>query len=210
MQDNEYKYPSYWGLLPATVRYDNNLSSMQKIMYTEITALQNAKGVCFATNQYFSKLYGVHKNTVGKWINELEKKGYIKSKLIYKNNTKQILKRLLSTCSHPINEKIDTYQLKDVYPINENIEDNNTSNNKEEEEIKKKKEQLSFELIHKSIDLEMVRAEFNYLNDKDFTKIHQRVYEFTEYCLENKKIYKDYTQSFFRYLEIAKQNNWNF
>ena len=134
--------PNYYGILPANVRYDKNLKPMEKILYTEISSLTNKDGYCYATNSYFSKLYEVHKNTVGTWINNLEKQGYIKTVLIYKKGTKEIIERRIyinQKIDTPINEKVDTYQQKDLEPINqkvdtpinENIEENNTSiNNK--------------------------------------------------------------------------------
>ena len=134
--------PNYFGILPANVRYDKNLKPMEKILYTEISSLTNKDGYCYATNSYFSKLYEVHKNTVGTWINNLEKQGYIKTVLIYKKGTKEIIERRISInqkIDTPINENVDTYQQKDLEPINEkidtpineNIEENNTSiNNK--------------------------------------------------------------------------------
>ena len=119
--------PNYFGILPANVRYDKNLKPMEKILYTEISSLTNKDGYCYATNSYFSRLYEVHKNTVGTWINNLEKQGYIKTVLIYKKGTKEIIERRIyinQKIDTPINEKVDT-------PINENIEENNTSiNNK--------------------------------------------------------------------------------
>ena len=121
--------PNFYGIMPADVRYDKNLKPMEKILYTEITALTNSKGYCFATNSYFSELYEVHKNTVGNWISNLEKQGYIKTVLIYKNGTKEISERRIYINQKnitPINEKVDTYQQKDCDPINEKVEDNNT------------------------------------------------------------------------------------
>ena len=56
--------PNYYGILPANVRYDKNLKPMEKILYTELTALSNKNGYCNAKNIYFGKLYDVHKNTV--------------------------------------------------------------------------------------------------------------------------------------------------
>ena len=134
--------PNYFGILPANVRYDKNLKPMEKILYTEISSLTNKDGYCYATNSYFSKLYEVHKNTVGAWINNLEKQGYIKTVLIYKKGTKEIIERRIyinQKVDTPINENVDTYQQKDLEPINEkvdtpineNIEENNTNiNNK--------------------------------------------------------------------------------
>lgn len=132
--------PNYFGILPANVRYDKNLKPMEKILYTEISSLTNKDGYCYATNSYFSRLYEVHKNTVGTWINNLEKQGYIKTVLIYKKGTKEIIERRIyinQKIDVPINEKVDTYQQKDLEPINEKvdtpinkkIEDNNTSIN---------------------------------------------------------------------------------
>ena len=134
--------PNYFGILPANVRYDKNLTPMAKILSTEISSLPHKDGYWYATNSYFSSLYEVHKNTVGTWINNLEKQGYIKTVLVYKKGTKEIIERRIyinQKIDVPINEKVDTYQQKDLEPINEkvdtpineNIEENNTSiNNK--------------------------------------------------------------------------------
>lgn len=136
--------PSYYSIIPATVRYDEDLKANEKLLFGEISSLCNKNGYCYATNDYFSKLYEVHKNTVSIWINNLQKKGYIISKIIYKNGTREIDKRILclgrgtireiaeiycENYEHPINENVDTYQQKSGYPINENSEENNTSIN---------------------------------------------------------------------------------
>ena len=121
----EKNTPNYFGILPANVRYDKTLRPMEKILYTEITALSNSKGYCFATNSYFAELYDVHKNTAGCWISNLEKQGYIKTVLIYKNGTKEILERRIyinQKSSDPVNEKIDTPQSKNCDPVNEKID----------------------------------------------------------------------------------------
>ena len=146
--------PSYYGILPANVRYDKNLKPMEKILYTELTALSNKNGYCNAQNSYFSKLYDVHKNTAGTWINNLEKLGYIKSKIIYETGTKNVKERQLFIVT-PINEKIDTYQQKDCdpinkkidTPINEIIEDNNTRINNTSSNKKKINKKENVEII---------------------------------------------------------------
>lgn len=143
--------PNYYGILPANIRYDKRLKPMEKIMYTEITALTNKNGYCYASNSYFAELYEVHKNTVGVWINHLVECGYLRAELIYKAGTKEVQERRLYISipaiknidsstekdSTPANENIDTPQQKDCdpinenldTPINENVEDNNTSLN---------------------------------------------------------------------------------
>ncbi|WP_338943714.1 helix-turn-helix domain-containing protein [Fusobacterium nucleatum] len=126
--------PGYYGILPANIRYDKNLKPMEKIMYSELTALSNKNGYCNATNSYFAELYEVSKNTVSLWIGDLEKAGYIKTKLIYETGTKIIKERRIYI-SDPITKNDDTYHEKEVdpitknddTPITKNREDNNTS-----------------------------------------------------------------------------------
>ena len=76
--------PSYFAIMPASVRYDERLKATEKIIYAEITALVNSKGYCYATNLYFARLYGVHKNSVGNWINNLIKYGYLRVEYVVK------------------------------------------------------------------------------------------------------------------------------
>lgn len=128
--------PAYYGILPANIRYDKNLKPMEKIMYSELTALSNKNGYCNATNSYFAELYEVSKNTVSLWIGDLEKAGYIKTKLIYESGTKNIKERRIFIAD-PITKNNDTYHEKEVdpitknndTPITKNREDNNTSIN---------------------------------------------------------------------------------
>ena len=128
--------PNYYGILPANVRYDKELKPMEKILFTEISSLTSKEGYCYAKNSYFAELYDVHKNTVGNWINNLVKKGYLKSVIIYEKGTKNIQERRLyittptnEKTDTSINKKIDTCQSKNLEGINEKIEDNNTSIN---------------------------------------------------------------------------------
>ena len=56
--------PSYYAIIPAEVRY-SNLKPNAKLLYGEITALSSKEGYCFATNNYFAKLYNVTKKPLG-------------------------------------------------------------------------------------------------------------------------------------------------
>lgn len=115
---------SYYAILPANVRYDKRLTPNAKLLYSEITALCNDKGYCWATNKYFADLYGVSTVSISKWISQLCEFGYLNSEIIYKDGTKEILNRYLRIVSEGIKEKFNT-------PIKEKFKDNNTSiNNK--------------------------------------------------------------------------------
>ena len=104
--------PTYYANIPANVRY-SNLKPNAKLLYGEITALSNKLGYCFASNSYFAELYGVSKNTVSRWIGDLNKLGFITVQ-IERNSNNQITKRIIG-----IDKKVDT-------PIDKKGKDNNT------------------------------------------------------------------------------------
>ena len=85
--------PTYYANIPANVRY-SNLKPNAKLLYGEITALSNKLGYCFASNSYFANLYGVSKNTVSRWISDLNKLGFITVQ-IERNSNKEIIKRII-------------------------------------------------------------------------------------------------------------------
>ena len=76
MANNE---STYYVIVESTIRYAKNLKSSEKLIYADITTLSKKYGHCTASNSYFAKLYDVHKNTVGRWINKLVKLGYLKT-----------------------------------------------------------------------------------------------------------------------------------
>ena len=87
--------PNYYAIIPANVRYDNELRDKAKLLYGEITSLANKDGYCFASNKYFAELYDVSTTTISTLISELVEKGYIESEIVYKEGTKEILNRYL-------------------------------------------------------------------------------------------------------------------
>ena len=86
--------PSYYAIIPANVRY-SNLKPNAKLLYGEITALSNQKGFCWSSNNYFAELYGVTKNTISLWINQLKDQNFIHVEVI-RNENKQVIKRLMT------------------------------------------------------------------------------------------------------------------
>lgn len=124
----ENQNPNYYAILTAEVRYDKRLSSSAKLLYAEITALTNMNGKCFATNMYFAELYGVSKNSVQKWLTQLEEYGYIERLIQYKPGTKEIEKRLIRVCISTRKENFTTVDIKkDTTPNIKNYTYNNTT-----------------------------------------------------------------------------------
>ncbi|MEX1377296.1 MAG: helix-turn-helix domain-containing protein [Eubacteriales bacterium] len=85
--------PNYYAIIPADVRYDKQLSSSEKLLYAEITALTHKEGYCWATNAYFAELYSVDRRTIQRWLDKLKKYKYIKIQLKYVRGTKQVESR---------------------------------------------------------------------------------------------------------------------
>ena len=146
MNDNLNSKPNYYAIIPANVRYDSRLKPNEKLLYAEITSLANKHGYCYANNQYFANLYEVTKNTVSSWVSNLKDLGYIKIKISYKSNSKEIEKRMIFintlakqsvNLDDPIHKKEDTlsikkergYHEKKGGGITKKMEDNNTSIN---------------------------------------------------------------------------------
>ena len=93
--DNKHPKPNYYSVLTPNIRYATDISGNEKVLYTEIIALCNIKGHCWASNRYFAKAYGVAPNTISGWIKNLENKGYITTEITYKDDTKEIDKRII-------------------------------------------------------------------------------------------------------------------
>ena len=85
---NYEKEINYYSVIPATVRYCKELKANEKILYSEITALANKNGYCYAQNKYFAELYNVTTHTVSQWVSHIQSLGFIEVEII-KNEKKQ-------------------------------------------------------------------------------------------------------------------------
>jgi DnaD/phage-associated family protein len=120
---------SYYAVIPANVRYDDELSANAKLLYGEITCLCNKEGYCWATNGYFAKLYNVSKVTVSRWITQLKDKGYIHLEFRMKDETTMEQVRIMSIVNTPYQKCYGGHNKNDKPPLNKNVKDNNTSKN---------------------------------------------------------------------------------
>lgn len=72
--------PWYYAILPATIRYAEDLTELQKLLYAEITALAQANGHCYASNSYFANLYKKTSKRISSTIQDMAKKWYLEVK----------------------------------------------------------------------------------------------------------------------------------
>lgn len=156
--------PSYYAIIPANVRYAK-IKANSKLLYGEITALSNQKGYCWSSNNYFAELYGVSKNTISLWINELKKSGFIHVEVIRDQN-KQVIKRTMSIIKN--DDRCPTFKEDAIIKNGEgNIIKNNTTLN-------------NISIRHKSFEMDVYSEDENILNQD------QKI-EFIEYWTEETK-----------------------
>ena len=127
--------------IPAEILFNKDLSDKEKIILSMVLYLSEEKGSCFASNKYIASIVNVTPERVSKIISSLKDKEYVKVKLKYKTDSKEIEERQIT----PIVENIDRHSQKlqegkgnnnysdsenQPYPIGENDKDiiNNIKN----------------------------------------------------------------------------------
>lgn len=158
---------SYYAIIPANVRYDEDLTPNSKLLYGEITALCNEKGYCWASNDYFAELYKTTTRTVSRWIQQLISKGYISSKMIYREGTKEVKERHIYLGVIGGDKNVSTYGQKChkgidknvSTPPDKNVQDNNTGFNNT----------LNITTTNKEV-VDKIKSYFD-LEDKDIKKV---------------------------------------
>lgn len=126
--------PSYWAVLPAKVRYDEELRPNAKLLYAEITALANTHGFSWISNERLGEFFGLSPKTIGSLIQQLSQKGYLMVELL-RDEKKAITGRRIwvdkprfAESDTPILKNEDTPLKIEDTPILKNEEKNNTSN----------------------------------------------------------------------------------
>lgn len=181
--------PNYYSIIPAHIRYDDELKPMEIIMYGEITALANKYGFAYASNSYFAELYNVHKKTVSNWINHLKEKGYIWT-VVTRNEDMSIKDRkIYINYTYPQKDG-EGYPQKDGDPIHKKMEVNNTRINNTR--INRDRDDVTNSFKYISNNLEMIQSPLKaqQLEEaiKDFKDNKLEIVTVaTDYCRENSK-----------------------
>lgn len=205
---NQKKQPSYYAIIPSTVRYDKRLKFAERLLYGEITALLGKEGYCFASNNYFAELYGVIPGTISRWISHLGKLGYIKVNII-KDDNKEVKERRIYINDISYRASVDDtyeqnkqypYEQNCIYPISKKAKDNNINNRIDRlfNYIINNKGDIpeEFVSVEQFNDFYCIieRLEFNYteelskiLNDKNKEKLKIIIYTIKELFLRNKR-----------------------
>lgn len=111
-------------ILPEYITKDKNLTDKEETIYSMILTLSKTKE-CIMSNSYISSMLNISKVHSSRLISYLRDKGYIKVKIEYKENSKEIQKRILT----PINKCVNTYRQIRTRPINTDVKDIIKNNN---------------------------------------------------------------------------------
>ena len=111
--------------IPAEILLNEKLSDKEKIILAIILYLSEETKSCFASNKYIASIVNVTENRVSKIISSLKDKEYIKVKLKYKTDSREIEQRQIT----PIVQNINRYNSKSQ----EGIETNNYLNSQKQQ-----------------------------------------------------------------------------
>jgi DNA-binding MarR family transcriptional regulator len=82
-------------LIPLEIFDDKSLKVNEKIILAEIVTMQTYAGEFHATNQYLADLLNLSRSSISRIINDLRKRGYIRSYQHYDPVDKMTYKRTL-------------------------------------------------------------------------------------------------------------------
>lgn len=108
------------------IMHDKNLTPNQKFILAEIEQLSELEKGCIATNEHFSSLIGLAKESVSRSIADLEKKGYIECEIVNgtRNHVRIIrINKMLSPPKQNVKPPLTKRQ-----ETKENIQENKTNN----------------------------------------------------------------------------------
>lgn len=110
--------------IPAEILLNEELSDKEKIILAIILYLSEETKTCFASNKYIANIVKVTHERVSKIVSSLKDKGYIRVKLKYKTDSKEIEQRQIT----PIVENIKRYSQE----VQEGIEIDNYSDSQKQ------------------------------------------------------------------------------
>lgn len=186
---------SYYAVIPAPVLYSKDLTNFQKLLYANISALTNKDGYCFASNEYFSDLFGTTIETISRAISGIAKAGFVMIEIDKKaGNVRKIYLSeqipLLTKKSIGIDKNINTPIDKKVN--NNNIVINSTNNTNIDKSILERKKKSSIEILKDEQVLSDLKKQFGPGVDMEVEKA-------IDYISARGKRYKDY---------VAFMRNW--
>lgn len=131
--------PGYYAIIPANVRYDKNLSPLAKLLYGEITCLLQFNNKCFASNNYFSRLYEVSETQISRLISQLVKQKYINTEMeITAHGSRRLIKVPLNIFDDTAKDKMGNMGVDKKGKLNNHSNNNKSLSNDNDAEKTKR------------------------------------------------------------------------
>lgn len=128
--------PNYYAILPAVVRYDERLSSTEKLLYAELTALANKEGFAWAGNKYLAGLFGLDPRTITRIVTKLADLGLITAEYTTSNHRKVFIADMVGGVDKNVHRGIDKnvhrVSTKMSGPVDKNVQHNTKAKNNKE------------------------------------------------------------------------------
>lgn len=174
---NDREFKGVW--IPREIWLDTNLNWSEKVLLVEIDSLSSLEMGCFATNDYFGKFFGLSKDRISKLIASLKNKGYIEVQLLYKEGSKEVDKRIITTRGYKL-KCLEGIGINNYKGIVENNQDNNTTNNNTDINTDINTDYLPVVKEKKSILTEVEDLDIG-------SRLKRKLYDFIQYRKEIKK-----------------------
>jgi hypothetical protein len=81
--------------IPAEIWNDEKLTLSERVLFAEIDSFSK-NGECFASNAHFAKLLKISARQIQNYLKSLREKGYIETTFIFKKDSKEIEKRIIT------------------------------------------------------------------------------------------------------------------
>jgi len=118
--------------MPRKILYNNELTSLAKLMYCELSSLSSSKGYCWPSNSYLSDQFNVTERTIRRALTELE------PYLIIQNRGGAGRLIFIHKVNQDKNVRVDYEHGQKCPPLSSTTSIESLSSIKEEEKIKKK------------------------------------------------------------------------
>ena len=92
--------PAFFSILTARVRYSEHLSDFEKILFSEISALTEKNGYCYAKNAYFEQVFNKTKSTIQRALRNLKNFDFIEIEIL-KDEKNEIIERRIYIKTEP-------------------------------------------------------------------------------------------------------------
>lgn len=191
---------NYYAIIPASVRYNKELTMLERFLYAELTALSNVDGYCIARNDYFANLYEKDKATISRAFSKLENLGLITidydrvgckvtKRKIYLSEVKTTNDKIVNRSEITNDKNITREQEKLLLTIDKIVKENNVSYNNI----------LSLIMYNIPKPLNDILKEHNFSKE-----LEDKIYLWLQYKKEKKQ---SYTQTGFRSLLNSLQKS---